>query len=299
MDFLIAALALVALQGGVVEGGSRWEPVWRELNALEALPRDSQELQRGTQRLEKLGAEREAEARRMSDRPEALRARVLRSRVRELSGVAPLLWNDPGPPIVQLGPTESWLVARYVLPGPTRVRAFVTALSAPGARIAAEDAALALRAARGELSALRLADADAIASALDAAQPTVDSASLVAHVATERGDLARARAVLEARASTEGAESDVWALSRARVARAELDEPARARVLGAAVVRGSARAALALARDAWFAGEPQRCGFAARAALSAAPDESQALELFGLARLPTSPVSASTEPSLP
>lgn len=296
---MIGALVLATAQAGLAEGGPRWAPVWRELRALESLPSGSTELRMRAAELEKLGRDRVEDARQMSDRPEALRGRVLQSRVRELAGLAPRVWDDPGEPIVQLGPTESWLVARYVQPGPTRVRAFVNALSASADDLDSVHADLARRAAEDQLARLRLADADAIASALDLAQPTASTASLVARVAAERGDLARARDVLDARVPAAGAEAEVWALSRARLARAELDEPARARTLGAALVRGSDAAALMLARDAWLAGDHARSSFSARSCLTRAPEDPAALELFGLAALPATPVTGSLEPSLP
>lgn len=230
---------------------AEWQPVWRALARLAALPREDAEHQRLRDELLATAARRESAARKRSDRSMAFRARVLSAHLARLDGLSGRYVRDPGVRFDFL-PGEAWLAARVTLSSPTRTRAWTLALDEAAPDEIADRASLAREAVLEDLGAGRLEFAEAVARALVARCEASEHVLLCARVLRANGRTEEAFALL-----TQFEPRDAGSAERARFA-AELARLAWARgageeaddALGTALACGSAWARAELARRA-------------------------------------------------
>lgn len=224
-----------------------WSTVWDELERLHSLTPGTAPAQRLEEELRALSANREREARKVHDRAEAFRSRVLLAEIERWRGAQPRGLGAPGVEM-DYQPREARFAAEVLAPGSARADAALRALRDANDPRATQRDDLALAVAREEYGALRLEGALALAAEIEerthagaATQLALRCESLLGRGPQAEERLARAAR----RASGPAPELDVLAAELALAA----GEPGRARrCLGRGLAAGTPEARLALAR---------------------------------------------------
>ncbi len=249
--------------------------------------------------LRTLSAAREREARKVHDRAEAFRARVLMAQLERWRGNQPRALAAPGTQI-DYAPREARLAAEVLAPCEDRAAAALAALKDAADERGVDRRALALRVAQEELRACRLQGAQALGEALAETRNDLPAVLLVVRCESLSGHAARAEQRLTAqRQSAAGAEAIALDLLEAELALAREEPGAARRALGRAWAAGSPAAALGLAaRDL----EEGQCARAARLPAGLLTDGSglergsarRAWIAFGLALVPPSKANSAS-----
>lgn len=297
-----------AREAAVASPSDAWTDVWRNLELLARRAPGSPEFRALAGELEHFADQREEPARKQRDRVERFRVRVLRAQLARLAGMP---WTPIQEPVVEIPwmPGEAWIAAQVLLAGTVRDRALLHVLDQDGAQLSPEWRPVASAALREASLAARVADAEALATALDQRWPSAASARDLARVHALAGDRGRARALLEERLALARAPAEERQLL-ATLGEIELSTPAApsaSQHLGSALARGSTVAGLLLARRAFDAGEiaRARCLYRALIALAASGSEGdgpqdlhqRAARGWGLACLTHDPLANATDPS--
>ena len=291
---LCTTSALSATSAGLANAEARpsrisdWPPVWRELDRLRELAPQSQPARALAQELETLSAERERAARKVSDRVEAFRARVLHAQLARIANVAFQPLRDPNVAMPWL-PGEARRSFEVLGPCPTRPQAWLAALTEISGVERAAWLKLGVGVAHEELAALRLDSALAVAKALVASADDASHAVLLAHVCVQGEHWSEALSSLEhgSLVANSDAEREDLAWSRALLEQARGDRLEAQRWLGAGLALGSPRSALALANQALFEGDNARSRVLLRPWLDQPELERGAWRSYALALLPT------------
>ncbi len=233
--------------------------MWRDVQRLDASPRDTSGARAQLQRLTRLAAELEQRARASGEEPDLVRARLLGWELQRIAGRARRPVPAPRSSVAWL-PGEAWIAARAFAVCDARTDAMLAALDE------AEEEELAPRIERAErilaenLRGLLLDGARALARRLLELEPGTDATRVLVECEIRRGDVDAAEALVSATlaaAATRAADPGLH-LAAARVALARDDADAARHALGSALTLGAPEAAEVLARLELHAGHPER-----------------------------------------
>ena len=288
---LLSALTLLwcASFGPSARLATDWPAVWRDLDRLRELAPQSEPARTLAQELETLSAECERAARKVSDRVETFRARVVHAQVARLTSGSFQALRDPSIAMPWL-PGEARRSFEVLGPCKTRPDAWLAALRESPAAERTSWLKLGEGLVEEEFGALRLDGAAAVAKALLASADDAPHAVLFARVCVQRerwedalGALAHGNEVAQS-----DAEREALAWSRAELELARGDRFEAQRWLGAGLALGSARCALALALAAEAEGANMRARTLLRPWLEEPGLRHGAWRSYALALLPTS-----------